>query len=322
MKVLLISFTDNGQQMQLLAEALRKYTDHDALHLNFEKTYKNYDSDLWLGDYKTLLKHYDLRDRLNDYDDFFIFSEVVPHNDLINTMLTQLSIYKKLTRNNVMVRTTGDITRQYPGFCLFSHIEKGWLYTGGYNDFDIAMKLGFVAPTRNICPIDKIPEPKPVENKIRICLAPTKESIDVLEFKKVATKLTNEYDNIELIMIRGKSWKESIEIKSTCNITFGQLTLDNQTMTYANSAIESMWLGQPVVSRIDLWTQMLYPEIPIININNGDELYLELKTLVEHPEIIKEVGKRGKEFVEKYHHPKVVAEQWDKLMRFVKEAEW
>lgn len=318
MNVTLISYWDNGQQMQLLAEALRKYTNHDALHLNIQKTSLMYDTDLSLGDYDKWIKFRSLRDRLKDYNDFFIFSEIQPHDSRITDMLIQLGIYKQLTRNNVMIRTTGEITRLCPGFCLFSRLQEGWLCTGGLNDFDIAMKLGFVAPTRNICPVDKIPEPKPVENKIRICFAPTKKSKGVSEFEKVTAKLTSEYDNIELITIWGKTWREAMETKSACNITFDQLTLSIPTMTYANSAIESMWLEQPVISRIDLWTQMLYPEIPIININNEEELYRELKNLLEHPEVIKEVGKKGKEFVEKYHHPKVVVEQWDNLMRFVK----
>ena len=318
MNITLISYWDNGQQMQLLAEALRKYTDHDALHLTIQKTTLGYDSDLWLWDYSTSMKFHDLRDRLKDYDDFFIFSELRPNDSTLKELLIKLGSYKKITRNNAMVRTTGELTRQYPGFGLFSRLQKGWICTGGLNDFDIAMKLGFVGPTRNICPVDKIPKPNPTKDKIRICFAPTKKSKGIPEYEKVTAKLTNEYDDIELIMILGKSWKEAIEIKSTCNITFDQLTQYIPTMTYANSAIESMWLKQPVVSRIDLWTQMLYPEIPIININNEEELYLELKNLLEQPETIKEVGKKGREFVEKYHHPKVVVEQWDKLMRFVK----
>ena len=144
--------------------------------------------------------------------------------------------------------------------------------------------------------------------------------------------LTEEYDNIEPVPIAKKSWKEAIKIKGTCHVSFGHIKRPPkvsapiekvyQILTYANSPIESMWLKQPVVSKVDLWTRALYPDLPIIVIRTEKEMYDALRELIEHPDDMDKIGQKGREFVEKYHHPKVVVEQWDKLMRFVKEAEW
>ena len=333
MKVLLISFTDNGQQMQLLAEALRKYTDHDALHLNQAQSFLKYDTDLWIGDF--INNFGELKKRVEDYDDFFIFSDVVPGVSMLHGMpiaLTHIDILKKMTKHNTIIRTAGTASRQIYEELYYAQLKRGWIYTGGYHEFAIASQVGFVAPTRNICPIDKIPEPKPVENKIRICFSYTKQAMGVDEFTSVVDILTKEYDNVEPVLITDKSWRETVEIKSTCHINFGHIKRPAvasapiekvyKILTYGNSLIESMWLGQPVVSKVDLWTRALYPDLPIIVIRSEKELYDALKELIEHPEGWNEIGAKGKEFVEKYHHPKVVAEQWDKLMRFAKEAEW
>ena len=336
MKILLVSNMDNGQQMQLLAEALRKYTDHDALHLNQIRTFLDYDTDLWIGDFANNFEG--VKRRTEGYDDFFIFSEIIP--DELSLMmpkglrknLTSLDVFKKLTKHNTIIRMAGSLSRMSYKERYYAQLKRGWVYAGGYHDFSIASQVGLVAPTRNICPIDKIPEPTPPKDKIRICFSYTKWGKGGDEFTNVMNILTEEYDNVEPVLIKGKSWRETIEIKSTCNINFGHIKRPSKVsapiekvykiLTYANSPIESMWLKQPVVSKVDLWTRTLYPDLPIIVIRSEKELYDALKELIEHPEVMNEIGAKGKEFVTKYHHPKVVAEQWDKLMQFVKEAEW
>ena len=132
-------------------------------------------------------------------------------------------------------------------------------------------------------------------------------------------RLEDEYDCIEGVPIVGKSWKESIGIKSTCHITFDQFMIS----TYANSAIESMYLQHPVISKVDWWTRMIYPDLPIIPIDTEDDLYRSLKCFVdlflEHENftILSTLGLKGRMFVERHHHPKVVAKQWDYLINHV-----
>ena len=188
------------------------------------------------------------------------------------------------------------------------------MYTGAYHDFSISPYIGHVAPTRNIAPIDKIPKPNPPKDgKVRVAFAPTKKAKGTDEFNRVMSNLTKEYDNVEPIPIMGKSWKEAIEIKSEANVTFDTIWRGS----YANSSIESMYLSHAVLSNIDPWTYVCYPDVPIVNTPNEEVLYTELKNLVEDQKQIAEIGKKGKAFVEKYHSPEVVVKQWEYLIEYV-----
>ena len=317
MNILCVSYWDNGGQLQLLSEAIRKYTKHDALHLNIQATYLDYEKDLYYLDFKqSPMGILELKEKLSSYDDFFIFSELLPEDAPLRDILEELGIYRKLTSRNVIIRTCGSIPRNKAEHYLFAQLKKGYIYAGAAHDFSIASQIGFVAPTRHICPIDKIPKPNPPTNKIRVAFAPTKQEKGVNVFARVMEKLTAEFhekDVVEAVPIINKPWRESIKIKSECNVTFDQFMIS----TYGNSAIESMYLSHAVLSRIDPYTQMLFPDLPVINVCTERDLYMQLKWLIENPEELEERGKRGKEFVEKYHSPEVVAKQWEKLIEHI-----
>jgi len=313
-RVLLIAIYDNAGQMIELCKALNKYTEHDARCITKTQTYLNYETDIYLPDYDTPTGMLELRSLLSDRD-FFIFSEFLPDDMPVKAILEELGLYLKLTRNNVIIRTAGTNPQNKPEHYLFAQMRRGWTYAGGYHDYLISSGVGFVAFTRNILPVDKIPEPNPPKDKIRVAFAPTKRRKGVDAFNRVMKTLTQEYDNVEAVPITGKSWKESIKIKSECNVTFDKLI----GSTYGNSAIESMYLSHAVLSKIDYFNKVLFPDLPIIRINTERDLYTELKKLIENPESIEEIGKKGRDFALKMHHPKVIAEQWDNLIKFVAE---
>lgn len=316
MQVLCLSWFNNGNQHQLLAEALRKYSDYDALHINAVKTKPMlYDSDLWLAEVNTIEKQRELMHKIKDAD-FFIFSEFLPNSPEMKSILKPLGIYEKVTPDNTIIRTGGSVVAYNTEHYLLEQIKHGWMYTGGYHDFSISSKIGLVAPTRNICPIDKLPEPNPPEDKVRICFAPTKEVKGVKPFTRVMERITKEFGDVEFVPITNKTWKESVKIKSTCSVTADQFWIP----VYANSAIESMYLKHVVLSRIDLWTSLLYPDLPIVNVWNEEEVYKEVKLLLDDPDAVRELGEQGREFVLANHTPKIVAEQWVKLIKFVKEG--
>jgi len=315
MNILCISFWDNAQQLQLLAESLRKYTEHDALHLNIQATYLDYERDLYYPDYKkSPTGILELKEKIKGYDDFFILAELLPEDMPMKQVLEELGIHRLLSRKNVIIRTGGSIPRNNPEHYLFAQIKHGYVYTGAYHDYSIASKIGFVAPTRNICPVDKIPTPNPPKDKIRIAFSPTKKEKGIEEFRRVMDSLEKEYDNVKGVAIKGKTWRESIKIKSECNITFDQFMI----RTYGNSSIESMYLSHAVLSRLDAYTRMLYPDLPVINVDTERDLYKKLKWLIENPKEIRKIGEEGKKFIDKYHSPKVVVKQWEALIEHVK----
>ena len=315
MQVVCLSWFNNGNQHQLLAEALRKYSDYEAIHINIVKTKPMlYDSDVWLAEVNTPKKQRELMNKIKDAD-FFIFSEFLPNSREMKSILKPLGIYEKVTPDNTIIRTGGSVVKYNAEHYLLEQIKHGWMYTGGFHDFSISSKIGLVAPTSNICPIDMLHEPNPPEDKVRICFAPTKEVKGVKPFTRVMKRITKEFGDVEFVPITNKTWREAVKIKSECQITLDQFWIP----TYANSAIESMYLKHVVFSRIDLWTSLLFPDLPIVNVRHEEEVYSQLKAMLDDPDAVRELGEKGHEFILKNHTPKIVAEQWVKLIKFVKE---
>jgi hypothetical protein len=315
MQIALISDFDNGQQLQLLAEALRKYTDHDAIHLNIKKTFLRYDCDHYIQAFNSPAGKDELTKILRDYDDFFIFSEKLPCEPAMKQLLEDLSMYRKVTPNNTIIRTAGSWKTMDTDKLLLAWLRENWMFAGPYSDWFISGRVGRVAPVNYICPIDKLPDNyrRAESNKIRICFAPTKKEKGVDAFKIATKRLMETHDNFDIVPISKRPWKEAIKIKATCDITFDQLMM----ATYANSSIESMYLEHAVLSKISPWCRILHPDAPIIPVNNGNELYDALANLIENPAEIKERGASGKEYVMHWHHPKFVARQWANLIEHV-----
>ena len=290
--------------MQLLAEAFRKYTDHDAVHVNAESTYLAYDADVCLKRGDTVP---------DDDFDFFVLSEFLPGSVAMNLIFDPVADRLSMNRYNTIIRTNGSMPRNHHLRYRHKQIKNGWMYAGGYHDISISSKM-FVAPIPSICPIDKIPPPTPMEGEVCIAFAPTKPEKGIDVFVDAVGRLEDEYDIVHGVPIYDKSWAESIMIKSKCNVTFDQVMIP----TYGNSAIESMWLGHTVFSKIDEWTRFLYPHLPIDDVTDGDDLYNSIEKLVNSNNHIPSMGC---EFVERVHHPELVVKRWQWLIKYVQKKE-
>ena len=71
--------------------------------------------------------------------------------------------------------------------------------------------------------------------------------------------------------------------------------------THGVFAVEAMALGKPVICYIREDLRSTYPqELPIVSAS-PDNLYEELKALVENPELRHDLGQRGRVYAERYH---------------------
>jgi len=299
---------DNGGQGIALNNALNKYTEYESRCLTIETTYLKYETDLLYTDYSNL----ELRSLLRDVD-FFIFSEYIPRKTM-----EKIGLFSKINKNNTIIRVGGTFCRRRVSDYLMMWLREGYMFAGGFHDWTLYGRIGRIAPTANILPIEKMPEPDPPDDRIRVAFSPTKHEKGVSVFSRVLDTLTSEYpDLVEAVPITGVPWHRSVEIKSTCNVTFDQFLIP----TYANSAIESMYLRHAVISRIDLWTKAVYPDLPIVSVSDERGLYLAIKHLVANQDEIAELGKLGREFVLRHHTPEVVVKTWKVLIEHVKTAQ-
>lgn len=312
-KILLFSILDNGNQLQHLAEALRKYTEHDAIHINVMQTFLDYDADVKLGTTMDYKRFRELLDKISGCD-FFIFSEVLPTDlkDILDTFL----VYNKINPSNTIIRTAASYKILEPEKLLHAWTHEDWMFAGPYSDWFISGRVGRVAPVDYICPVDKIPAREVSDDKIRICFSTVREEKGAPQFNNVMDKITARYDHVEKVFIYKAAWKKSVEIKSTCDITFDQFMLHH----YANTAIEGMYLGHAVLSDVRSWCRMIYPDLPIISVKNERELYDSLVDLIEGDDL-EAIGVKSRQYVIKHHHPSVVAKQWDRLIEHVQSEE-
>ncbi len=307
-RILIVCQWDNGQQGITLNNAFNKFTEHESRCLTINESYLKYETDLLYHKYSNL----ELRQLLSDRD-FFIFSESIPWE-----IMSRIGLADRINKHNTIIRVGGTFCRRRTNDYLMLWLREGFMLTGSMHDWSLYGKIGRIAPTRNILPIEKMPEPSPPNDIIRVAFSPTKQKKGVAEFNRVMTQLIKEYpESVEAVEIIGKPWEECVKIKAHATHTFDQMLVS----TYANNCIESMYLGHTVLSKIDQWTRALYPDLPVIGVNSEQDLYHKLKQVIEEPERSREIGKLGREFVLRYHTPESVIRTWESLIEHVKTAQ-
>lgn len=313
MNCLIVCPWDNGQQGINLCNALNKYTEHEARCITIQQSYLDFDTDILWPEWNTTKRKLELRSLLADTD-FFIFSELMPYDTQAKQVLEKIGLFRKVNPKNTIIRIAGSIARMQGDKYLLSWIRKGWMFAGPIYDWTLFEQIGRIAPVDYICPIGKIPDVKVEKDKIRVCFAPTKKEKGVDEFTNVMREITKKYDNVEGVPITGKTWKQAIEIKARCNITFDQFMIPS----YANNAIEGMWLKHVVLSKLIPWVFMIRSDLPIVSVNNGTDLYNRLEYYIEHKELIDDIGEKGRQFVEKWHTPEKAVKTWERLIEHVR----
>jgi len=151
------------------------------------------------------------------------------------------------------------------------------------------------------------------ETKIpRILHAPSKKSIKGTIFvEKAIESLRKKGLLFEYIQVENLSNKEAIKLYSTADIIIDQLMIGSHGIF----ACEGMALGKPVICYIQNFMLDTYPEgFPIVNAN-PDTIESVLEELILSPEKRYKIGLQSREYVERVHDIKVVAERLVKIYK-------
>ena len=131
----------------------------------------------------------------------------------------------------------------------------------------------------------------------------TKYVIDAVE------RLKKDGYQFEFNLLQGISNKHVREILSRADISIDQL----MSRGYGVFAVESMAAGCAVLGSVNK-QYMNYPEeLPIIYAD-PDNIYENLKMLLNNSELRHELGKNGREYQEKYHNPRKIANNIIRLL--------
>lgn len=140
--------------------------------------------------------------------------------------------------------------------------------------------------------------PDPDAKRIRIVHAPSKRAVKGTKYVLEAfDRLKDRYDNIELVLVEGKSQQEAFEIYKTADIIVDQLFAG----TYGVFAIESMAMGKPVVTYIsEEMKEKLPEELPIVS-GNIHSVETAIESLIKDGAARREKGIAGRKYAEDYH---------------------
>lgn len=122
--------------------------------------------------------------------------------------------------------------------------------------------------------------------------------------EKVIEKLKQEY-NFEYKRIEKMSHEAVINIYKDADIIIDQVLCGS----YGLLSVESMALGKPVLTFIRPDLISTFPgELPIVN-SNPDNLYDQVKMLLDNPDQRKELGMKGRQYAKNFHSHDVVVNQ-------------
>ena len=140
--------------------------------------------------------------------------------------------------------------------------------------------------------------PRAETERIRIVHAPSHRGVKGSEYVlKAFEELNKRYDNIEFVLVEGKTQEEAFKLYQTADIVVDQLLIG----TYGVFAIECMAMGKPVITYIkDEMRDKLPGELPIVSadIHTIGEV---LEQLIRDGTLRREKGIAGRKYAEDYH---------------------
>lgn len=115
--------------------------------------------------------------------------------------------------------------------------------------------------------------------------------------------------SLEFKLIEGLPRAEVMNLMRQCDIYIDQIIIG----MFGLASIEAMSFGKPVVCYINDVMGRDYPDdLPIVNAN-PDNLTEQLEILIKDSALRHELGKKSREYIEKYHSEKVTAQKLVKI---------
>jgi glycosyltransferase involved in cell wall biosynthesis len=107
---------------------------------------------------------------------------------------------------------------------------------------------------------------------------------------------------------------EAKKIYKEADLIIDQLLLGS----YGLFSIEAMAMGKPVLTWISDFMKDKYPDdLPIISAN-PDSIKDKLKNILDNRDMLLEIGKKGRKYVEKYHDKEIVVKNLINLYKEIK----
>ncbi|MEO8233124.1 MAG: glycosyltransferase [Ignavibacteriota bacterium] len=164
--------------------------------------------------------------------------------------------------------------------------------------------------------VSELPKKKErTSDAIKIVHSPTNRKYKGTELIiSVINKIKKEKD-IEFLLMENMDRKILLDIKSECDISIDQVGGTMGGTGYGKAGLETLAMGIPTITNMTKDYADWLLENPFVVANNFDELYKSLMDLIDNEISRIEIGKKGIEWVNKYHSFESVNNNLKKLYR-------
>jgi hypothetical protein len=256
MRVLIIGSYDAAAQGQLLAEAMRKHLDWEAMNVILQQTWLDYKFDKRVNDN---ISPREVMEYAKSAD-FIIFQDAPTHTK-------EMPLLNVTSPLKACVWGLGSRLRASVDAMAMNQIRRGLAISVPISEPTIAPQLMCTSAFENVMvdfdgiksALKRSNKTKP-EKGIGICHTSTNPGIKgTATFDELKKKLGK---GVTWQLIEKQKWDECIRIKARQNIL-----VDTMEECYGISALESIALGQRVVSNLGPWGYSIHPDIPIASFN-------------------------------------------------------
>jgi glycosyltransferase involved in cell wall biosynthesis len=292
-----------GDNLFTLMRYLNKHTIHKARYITFRESFTQHNTDIFVDptgkgndEAEEIVRNADFFHIGGNYENFGL----VNFSDILTSANCVFQYFGSYLRENAkeifeMHRRTGFKAIVWQDWTMLSQLPGGFYHI------------------QKIFELDDIPLVPPATDVVRIAHSPTRRHIKSTDlFLSVMEDLKRRYP-VEVVLIEGISHEKAMEMKQSVQITYDQLILG----FYANSAIESMAMGHVVICGLNNFLLSFFPDCPIVSATE-DTLKNTIEYFLKNPEQIAPLGLRGREWVERLHHPKNVAPKYVFLYDLIK----
>lgn len=150
---------------------------------------------------------------------------------------------------------------------------------------------------------------------IKIVHSPTNRKYKGTELIISAIEKVKKERKIDFLLMENMDRKNLLEIKSGCDISIDQVGGTMGGTGYGKAGLETLAMSIPTITNMTKDYADWLPENPFVIANNFDELYKSLVELIDNENYRIENGKKGIEWVNKYHSFESVNENLMKLYR-------
>lgn len=292
MKIADIASADTGGQSYKLSTFIRRYTEHTSRSFIKTLDYIKFPHDILLGqhDIKFVLEYLMTADIIHCHNKYRYANEWGTINPNAKWIIHQ---HGRIP-DSINVNEVYDADKQRKAYRIVSTLNLLNYVNDDFNRWLPApFDIEYLESLRNK---NYVPS-----KKIKIAHSPTRRDYKNTE---LLIELVNKIPDLELVLVENKTNEESLQLKSTCDITFDQMHL-----CYGNSGLEGMCFGHAIiVGPTDRTRELIKTHIgyePYIYAT-PETLFEILQKLTYDVDYRNHYAELGKKYVKEYHDSKVV----------------